>query len=69
MSQPNPDVSIQLEDALLDILGSATPDTASALADNALDALLLAWRDAIETRPMPALVDVDTAQAAIRAGA
>jgi hypothetical protein len=69
MSQPNPDVSIQLDDALLDILGSATPDTASALADNALDALLLTWRDAIETRLMPALVDVDTAQAAIQAGA
>jgi hypothetical protein len=61
--------AVLLDDALLDILGSATPDTAKALSDNTLDALLLTWRDAIETRPMPALVDVDTAQAAIQAGA
>jgi hypothetical protein len=53
------------DDALLDRLGSTTPGQ----PHDDLDAALLAWRNEIDTPPMPALVDVDTAQNAIQAGA
>jgi hypothetical protein len=51
----------------LDALGSATPGAAGSLVDDELNALLLAWRDEVETEPFGELVDTDTAIATIQA--
>jgi hypothetical protein len=57
--------AITADDRLLDRLGSGIPGT----QHDDLGTLLLDWRNEIDTPPMPALVDVDTAQNAIQAGA
>lgn len=53
--------AVQLDDRLLDALGSALPGTVGHLVDDELNALMLAWRNEAETEPFPPLVDVDTA--------
>ncbi|MET9228776.1 anti-sigma-D factor RsdA [Lentzea sp. NPDC003310] len=58
---------MQADDRLLDALGSATPGAAGALGDDDLNALLLAWRNEVETEPFGELVDTDTAIATIQA--
>jgi hypothetical protein len=62
-------IAVETDDCLLNALGSATPDTASHLADDELCALTLAWRNEIEASDIPELIDVDTALATIKAGA
>lgn len=57
--------AITADDHLLDRLGSATPGPAAS----DLDAGLLATRDAIESAPIPPLVDTDTAITVIRGAA
>ncbi|MGW6449724.1 anti-sigma-D factor RsdA [Lentzea sp. NPDC055074] len=59
--------AVQADDRLLDALGSATPDAAGALGDDDLNALLLAWRNEVETEPFGELVDTETAIATIQA--
>ncbi|MBM7859689.1 anti-sigma-D factor RsdA [Lentzea nigeriaca] len=58
---------MQADDRLLDALGSATPGAAGSLVDDELNALLLAWRNEVETAPFGELVDTDTAIATIQA--
>ena len=41
--------AVQADDRLLDALGSATPGAAGSLVDDELNALLLAWRNEVET--------------------
>lgn len=59
--------AVQADDRLLDALGSATPGVAGSLGDDDLNALLLAWRNEVETAPFGELVDTDTAIATIQA--
>lgn len=59
--------AVQADDKLLDALGSATPGAADALVDDELNAMLLAWRNEVETEPFGELVDTDTAVATIQA--
>ncbi|WP_439661852.1 anti-sigma-D factor RsdA [Lentzea sp. HUAS TT2] len=59
--------AVQADDRLLDALGSATPGAAGSLGDDDLNALLLAWRNEVETEPFGELVDTDTAIATIQA--
>ncbi|MDX8142645.1 anti-sigma-D factor RsdA [Lentzea sp. BCCO 10_0061] len=59
--------AVQADDRLLDALGSATPGAAGNVADDELNALLLAWRNEVETEPFGELVDTDTAIATIQA--
>ncbi|USX50753.1 anti-sigma-D factor RsdA [Lentzea sp. HUAS12] len=59
--------AVQADDKLLDALGSATPGAAGSLVDDELNALLLAWRNEVETEPFTELVDTDTAIATIQA--
>ncbi|MGW6931256.1 anti-sigma-D factor RsdA [Lentzea sp. NPDC054927] len=59
--------AVQADDRLLDALGSATPGAAGSLVDDELNALLLAWRNEVETEPFGELVDTDTAIATIQA--
>ncbi|MFD4644052.1 anti-sigma-D factor RsdA [Lentzea sp. NPDC058436] len=59
--------AVQADDKLLDALGSATPNAAGSLVDDELNALLLAWRNEVETEPFGELVDTDTAIATIQA--
>ncbi|GHH37904.1 anti-sigma-D factor RsdA [Lentzea cavernae] len=59
--------AVQADDKLLDALGSATPGAAGSLVDDELNALLLAWRNEVETEPFGELVDTDTAIATIQA--
>ncbi|WP_434452889.1 anti-sigma-D factor RsdA [Lentzea sp. E54] len=59
--------AVQADDRLLDALGSATPGAAGSLVDDELNALLLAWRNEVETAPFGELVDTDTAIATIQA--
>ncbi|GGN27483.1 hypothetical protein GCM10011609_82840 [Lentzea pudingi] len=59
--------AVQADDRLLDALGSATPGAAGALGDDDLNALLLAWRNEVETEPFGELVDTETAIATIQA--
>ncbi|SFR09233.1 Anti-sigma-D factor RsdA to sigma factor binding region [Lentzea waywayandensis] len=59
--------AVQADDRLLDALGSATPGAAGNLVDDELNALLLAWRNEVETEPFGELVDTDTAIATIQA--
>ncbi|WP_229813139.1 anti-sigma-D factor RsdA [Lentzea flava] len=58
---------MQADDRLLDALGSATPGAAGSLVDDELNALLLAWRNEVETAPFGELVDTETAIATIQA--
>ncbi|MDT7785503.1 MAG: hypothetical protein QOF58_3922 [Pseudonocardiales bacterium] len=57
--------AVQADDRLLDALGSATPG--GSLVDDELNALLLAWRNEVETEPFGELVDTETAIATIQA--
>ncbi|MGW4206855.1 anti-sigma-D factor RsdA [Lentzea sp. NPDC004789] len=59
--------AVQADDRLLDALGSATPGAAGSLVDDELNALLLAWRNEVETAPFGELVDTETAIATIQA--
>ncbi len=59
--------AVQADDRLLDALGSAAPGATSALVDDELNALLLAWRNEVETAPFGELVDTETAIATIQA--
>lgn len=59
--------AVQADDKLLDALGSATPGAAGSWGDDDLNALLLAWRNEVETEPFGELVDTDTAIATIQA--
>jgi hypothetical protein len=59
--------AVQADDKLLDALGSATPGAEGSLVDDELNALLLAWRNEVETEPFGELVDTDTAVATIQA--
>ena len=59
--------AVQADDKLLDALGSATPGAAGSWGDDDLNALLLAWRNEVETEPFGELVDTDTAVATIQA--
>jgi len=59
--------AVQADDRLLDALGSATPSVAGSLVDDELNALLLAWRNEVETAPFGELVDTETAIATIQA--
>jgi hypothetical protein len=59
--------AVQADDRLLDALGSATPGAAGSLVDDELNALLLAWRNEVETEPFGELVDTETAIATIQA--
>lgn len=59
--------AVQADDRLLDALGSATPGVAGSLVDDELNALLLAWRNEVETAPFGELVDTETAIATIQA--
>lgn len=59
--------AVQADDRLLDALGSATPGAAGSLVDDELNALLLAWRNEVETAPFGELVDTETAVATIQA--
>lgn len=61
--------AVQADDALLTMLGSAVPNSAGHLVDDQLNALLLAWRDEAEAKPMPVLVDLDTALATVATAA
>jgi hypothetical protein len=57
------------DDALLDALGGSDPDLSAISGDQELSALLLAWKQDIDSVSIPAdLVDVDTAMAAIASG-
>ena len=70
-------VAVQADDALVNALGSgaavafgdraADPDT-RVPRDERLVAMLAAWRAEIEAEPIPELVDLDTAVAAVVAG-
>lgn len=57
-----------LDDALLNVLGSATPGMNAALLDDELNVLLLAWRVEVEADPIPGLVDTAAATDVIRQG-
>jgi hypothetical protein len=59
--------AVQADDRLLDALGSAAPDAAGSLVDDELNALLIAWRNEVETEPFGELVDTETAVATIQA--
>ncbi|PWK83930.1 anti-sigma-D factor RsdA-like protein [Lentzea atacamensis] len=59
--------AVQADDRLLDALGAATPGAAGSLVDDELNALLLAWRNEVETAPFGELVDTETAIATIQA--
>lgn len=59
--------AVQADDRLLDALGSATPGATGSLVDDELNALLLAWRNEVETAPFGELVDTETAIATIQA--
>jgi anti-sigma-D factor RsdA-like protein len=55
------DIAVALDDVLLDHLGSAVPGAAGSLVDDELNALLLAWRQDIETAPFPDEIDLERA--------
>ncbi|MGM1060991.1 anti-sigma-D factor RsdA [Saccharothrix sp. Mg75] len=58
---------IRADDALLDALGGRDTEQADALVEDELNALLLAWRREVDSRPVGELVDTDTAVATIAA--
>lgn len=55
--------AVQADDRLLDHLGCATPGTAGELDE--LSALMLAWRNEVDSHGYSDLVDLDTAVATI----
>lgn len=59
--------AVQADDALLDELFNALRPNPSPKSDAWLMQELAAWRDVIDTDPMPRLVDTDTALAIVRA--
>ncbi|CCH35075.1 anti-sigma-D factor RsdA [Actinosynnema sp. NPDC047251] len=64
--EPGDDLAgIRADDVLLDALGGR--GQTDALVDDELNALLLAWRREVDSRPMGELVDTDTAVATIAA--
>jgi hypothetical protein len=64
-----PDLSVlQVDDALLDVLGGADAELTGSFADQELNELLLAWRRDVDAEPIPELVDSDTAVTTIAAG-
>ncbi|WP_308258203.1 anti-sigma-D factor RsdA [Saccharothrix obliqua] len=64
--EPGDDLAgIRADDALLDALGGR--GQTEALVDDELNALLLAWRREVDSRPVGELVDTDTAVATIAA--
>ncbi len=64
--EPGDDLAgIRADDALLDALGGR--GQTDALVEDELNALLLAWRREVDSRPMGELVDTDTAVATIAA--
>ncbi|GAA1279123.1 anti-sigma-D factor RsdA [Saccharothrix xinjiangensis] len=66
--EPDDDLAgIRADDALLDALGGRNPEQADSLVDDELNALLLAWRREVDSRPVGELVDTDTAVATIAA--
>jgi hypothetical protein len=66
--EPGDDLAgIRADDALLDALGGRDPEQADSLVDDELNALLLAWRREVDSRPVGELVDTDTAVATIAA--
>ncbi|MFI9814836.1 anti-sigma-D factor RsdA [Saccharothrix variisporea] len=65
--EPGDDLAgIRADDALLDALGGRGP-AAEGLVEDELNALLLAWRREVDSRPVGELVDTDTAVATIAA--
>jgi hypothetical protein len=58
---------IHADDALLDALGGANPDPNGELVEDELNALLLSWRQEVDSEPVTELVDTDTAVATIAA--
>jgi hypothetical protein len=58
--------AIQADDALLDALGGADFDASADLGDRELSALLLAWRQDIDSEPLAELVDTKTATEVLR---
>jgi hypothetical protein len=59
--------AVQADDRLLDALGAAKPDTQGSLVEDELNALLLAWRNDVDTEVHGELVDTETAIATIEA--
>lgn len=65
--EPGDDLAgIRADDALLDALGGRG-HAAEGLVEDELNALLLAWRREVDSRPVGELVDTDTAVATIAA--
>ena len=56
---------LQADDALLDMLGGTNPDVGPRDGESNLDALLVAWRQDVDSSPIGDLVDIDTAVATI----
>ncbi|WP_440899057.1 anti-sigma-D factor RsdA [Actinosynnema sp.] len=66
--EPGDDLAgIRADDALLDALGGRDGDRPDSLVDDELNALLMAWRDEVDSSPVGELVDTDTAVATIAA--
>lgn len=66
--EPGDDLAgIRADDALLDALGGRAGEQPDSLVDDELNALLLAWRREVDSRPMGELVDTETAVATIAA--
>jgi hypothetical protein len=57
--------AVRADDALLDVLGGRTPETAPTAVTDPLSALLVAWLREVDSRPVGVLVDTDTALTAI----
>jgi len=57
---------IRADDALLDALGGRDTEQADALADDALNGLLLDWRRKVDRRPVGPLVTTGQAVKVIR---
>lgn len=52
---------VMQDDMRLNALGCASPDAFAELMDDELSAVLLAWREEAEERPIPNLVDTESA--------
>lgn len=65
-------VAVQADDELVDALASgmavSSPGRGGYDADDRVAAMLASWRADVESEPIPELVDVDTAVAAVRSG-
>lgn len=66
-------VAVQADDELIGVLGArpaggGRPDADVSCGDDRLAALLAAWRAEIDAEPLPELVDLDDAVAAVLAG-